>query len=118
LYAAHVSASPPSLDLGSARLRQPTRGSLVLVSTAATDVTIDPPPWLQRIDASGRARAAPLKLATNVPVRVEFGVDWAPIAERGKASFDGGRPVHATGRIVVRWNDRELEIPAEITVAK
>ena len=27
-------------------------------------------------------------------------------------------PVHATGRIVVRWNDRVLEIPAEITVAK
>ena len=118
LYAAHVSASPPSLDLGSARLRQPMRGSIVLVSTAAADVTIEPPAWLQRIDGSGRALTAPLKLATNVPVRVEFGVDWAPIAERGKPSFDGGRPVHATGRIVVRWNDRVLEIPAEITVAK
>ncbi len=118
LYAAHVSASPPSLDLGSARLRQPVRVSIVLVSTAATDVSIEPPAWLQRVDGSGRALGAQLKLATNVPVRVELGVEWAPIAERGRASFDAGRPVHATGRIVVRWNDRDLAIPAEITVAK
>jgi hypothetical protein len=118
LYPALVSASPPSLDLGSVRLSRPVRASLVLVSTAGTDVTIDPPAWLQRVDGSGRVLDVPLKLATNTAVRVEFRVDWAPIAERGRASFDAGRPVHATGRIVVRWNDRELEIPAEITSAK
>ena len=118
LYPAHVSASPVSLDLGKARLQQPVRASLVLVSTAPTDVTIEPAPWLERVDGSGRVLDAPLKLATNVPVRVEFRVHWAPIAERGRASFDAGRPVRASGRIIVRWNDRELEIPAEITVAK
>jgi hypothetical protein len=118
LYPAHVSASPASIDLGSAKLDQPVRASVILVSTAATTVTVEPPPWLRRADGSGRELDAPLKLATNVPVRVEFRVHWPPIAERGAASFGAGRPVHATGRIVVRWNDRELEIPAEIVVAK
>ena len=118
LYPAHVSASPVALDLGNARLKQPIRASLVLVSTAPADVTIEPAPWIERVDGSGRVLDAPLKLATNVPVRVEFRVHWPPIAERGRASFEAGRPVHATGRIIVRWNDRVLEIPAEITVAK
>ena len=118
LYPAHVSASPVTLDLGNARLQQPVRGSIVLVSTAPADVTIEPTPWLQRVDGSGRVLDVPLKLATNVPVRVEFRVDWAPIAERGAKSFAAGRPVHATGRIRIRWNDREMEIPAEVVAAK
>jgi hypothetical protein len=118
LYPAQVSASPISLGLGYARLRQPVRASLVLVSTSPVDVTIEPAPWLRRVDGSGRELDAPLKLATNVPVRVEFRVHWPPIAERGSASFAAGRPVRVTGRIIVRWDDRELEIPAEIVAAK
>jgi hypothetical protein len=118
LYPAHVSASPLTLDLGKARLQQPVRGSIVLVSTAPAEVTIEPTPWLQRVDGSGRVLDAPLKLATNVPVRVEFRVHWPPIAEGGAKSFEAGRPVHATGRIRVNWNDRALEIPVEITVSK
>ena len=113
-----VSASPSALDLGSAKLGKPVRASVVLVSTAPVDLTIEPTAWLQRVDGSGRVLDAPLALATNVPMRVEFHVHWPPIAERGRVSFAAGRTARATGRIVVRWNDRKLEIPAEITVAK
>jgi hypothetical protein len=118
LYPAHVSASPASLDLGAVKLGQPVRASVILISTSPVDVTIEPTPWLRRVDGGGRVLDAPLKLATNVPVRVEFRVHWPPIEERGRASFTAGRPVHATGRITVRWNDRQLEIPAEVVVAK
>jgi hypothetical protein len=118
LFPAQVSASPAWLDLGRGRLGQPVRASLVLVSTAAADVTIEPAAWLQRVDGSGRVLEAPLALATNTPVRVEFHVHWPPITERGRDSFAAGRPVRATGRITVRWNDRELEIPTEIIAAK
>jgi hypothetical protein len=118
LYPAHVSASPTSLDVGNARLKEQVRASIVLVSTAPADVTIEPTPWLERVDGGGRVLDAPLKLATNVPVRVEFRVRWAPIADGGAKSFAAGRPVHATGKIRVRWNDREMDVPVEITVAK
>jgi hypothetical protein len=51
-----------------------------------------------------------------VPVRVEFRVDWAPILERAKASFEAGRPVRPTGTIVVRWEGRSLDAPAQMVV--
>jgi hypothetical protein len=116
LYPALVSASPASLDLGTIDLRKPARASLVLVSSGPTQAEIEPPGWLVRTDGSGRAIDAPIKLATNVPVRVEFRVDWAPIVERATASFEAGRAVRPTGRIVVRWEGRSIEVPAEIVV--
>ena len=118
LYPAVVSASPTSLDLGKVRAQQPVRASLILVSTAPAAVTIEPPAWLQRVDGSGRVLEAPLTLATNVPVRLELRVYWPPIEERAKASFAAGRPVRPTGRIIVRWNDRILEIPVEMVASK
>ena len=116
LYPAMISASPQSLDLGTVDLRKPARASLVLVSSATTEATIEPPAWLRRSDGSGRAIDGPLRLATNVPVRVEFRVDWEPIAGRAASSFGAGRPVRPTGRIVVRWDDHAIEIPAQMVV--
>lgn len=117
LYPAVVSASPASLDLGSTRAKQPVRTSLILISTGPASVTIDPPAWLQRVDASGRVLETPLKLATNVAMRVELRVHWPPIEERAKPSFDAKRPVRPTGRIIVRWNDRVLEVPVEMVAS-
>ncbi len=116
LYPALVTASPTSIDLGTVDANQPVRASVVLVSSGTTDVRIEPPAWLRRSDGSGRAVDAPLRLATNVPVRVEFRVDWTPIVERAGTSFGAGRPVRPTGRIIVRWDDREIEIPAQMVV--
>ncbi|TAK66213.1 MAG: J domain-containing protein [Dehalococcoidia bacterium] len=115
-YPALVSASPQNLDLGTVDLRQNARASLVLVSSSTTEATIEPPAWLRRSDGSGRPVDAPLRLATNVPVRVEFRVDWAPIVERASASFEARRPVRPTGRIVVRWDGNEIEVPAQMVV--
>jgi hypothetical protein len=115
-YPALVTASPQSLDLGTVDLRAPTRASLVLVSSATTQATIEPPAWLRRSDGSGRHLDGPLRLATNVPVRVELRVDWSPIVERAAASFDARRPVRPTGRIVVRWEGNEIEVPAQMVV--
>ena len=116
LYPAHVSASPDALDFGSVRRKQQTRASLVVVSTAPAELAIEPTPWLQRVDAAGRVLDAPLKLQTNVPIRLEFRVHWPPILERGAASFDAGLPVRATGRITLRWSDRETAVPVEMIV--
>ena len=116
LYPAIVSASPTSLDLGTVELKRPVRASIVLVSSGATSVEIEPPAWLRRTDGSGRVLDAPLKLATNVPVRVEFRVEWAPIVERAAPSFEKGKPVRPTGRIVVRWEGREIEVAASMVV--
>jgi hypothetical protein len=118
LYPAVVSASPPTLDLGAMTANQQARASLVLVSTSPVQVVFEPPAWLQRVDGAGKALNAPLKLDTNTPVRVEFRVVWPPIVERATASFAAGRPVRPTGKIVVRWNDRELTVPAEMVVRK
>ncbi len=118
LYPAVVSASPTTLDLGKVRAQQPVRASLILISTARAAVTVEPPPWLQRVDGSGRVLEAPLSLATNVPVRLELRVHWPPIEERAKASFAAGRPVRPTGRIIVRWDDRILEVPVEMVASK
>lgn len=115
-YPAHVSASPGSLDLGTVAMNQRARASIALVATAATQATIEPPPWLRRADGAGRTLRSPLALKPNVPVRVEFAVEWPPIAERAKPSFAAGRSVRPTGRIVVRWNDQEFEIPVQMTV--
>ncbi len=116
LYPALVTASPQSLDLGTVDVRQPARASLVLVSSSATEATIEPPAWLRRTDGSGRPVDAPLRLATNVPVRVEFRVDWEPIVERAAASFEARRPVRPTGRIAVRWEGHTIEVTAQMVV--
>lgn len=115
-YPPLVTASPSSLDLGTVDLHRPARVSLVLVSSATTEATIEPPAWLRRSDGSGRDVDAPLRLATNVPVRVEFRVHWGPIAARAAASFEARRPVRPTGRIIVRWEGNAIEVPAQIVV--
>lgn len=115
-YPAAVTANPQSLDLGTVSLEQRGRASIVLVSSAPTEVTIDPPAWLRRADGAGRTLTSPLALKPNVPVRVEFVVEWEPITERAAPSFDAGRPVRPTGQIVVRWNDQQIEIPAQMVV--
>lgn len=111
-----VSASPSSLDLGTVDLHRPVRASLVLVSTETTEAAIEPPAWLRRSDGNGRTIEGPLRLATNVPVRVELRVDWVPIAERASSSFEAGHPVRPTGRIVVRWEGNTIEVPAQMVV--
>lgn len=116
LYPALVSASPTSLDLGTVDFKRDARVSLVLVSSAPAEVEIAPTAWLRRADASGRTLDAPLRLGTNTPVRVEFRVEWEPIAGRAPASFSAGKPVRPTGRIVVRWDGREIEVPVQMTV--
>lgn len=116
LYPALVSASPSSLDLGTIELQRDGRASIILVSNAATDVKIEPTAWLRRVDGSGRALEGPLKLAANTPMRVAFGVHWPPIAERAASSFARGKPVRPTGRVVVRWDGREIEVPVQMTV--
>jgi len=116
LYPAAVTASPPSLDLGTADVNSQARASLVLVSSGATAVEIEPPAWLRRTDGSGRPLDAPLKLATDVPVRVEFRVHWPPIIERAASSFEQGKPVRPTGRIAIRWDGRTIEVSASIVV--
>ncbi|MDE3096891.1 MAG: hypothetical protein KGK07_12960 [Chloroflexota bacterium] len=116
LYPAVVRASPPSLDLGAVDADARAHASLVLVSSAATTVEIEPPAWLRRVGGDGHARTGPLRLAADVPVRVELAVRWEPIFERAAAAFAGGRPVRPTGRVVVRWGERALEVPAQVVV--
>ncbi|HYM28646.1 MAG TPA: J domain-containing protein, partial [Steroidobacteraceae bacterium] len=116
LHPALVTASPQSLDLGTMDAHTLARASLVLVSSGDTSVAIEPPPWLQRADGRGRPRHGPMKLAADVPVRVEFHVNWEPIVERAAASFAAGRPVRPTGRIVVRWGARQVEVPVQMVV--
>ncbi len=116
LYPAVVSASPQSLDLGAVDADARARASLVLMSSGATTVEIEPPAWLRRVGGDGRVRTEPLPLAADVPVRVELAVCWEPIFERAAAAFAGGRPVRPTGRVVVRWGERVLEVPAQVVV--
>jgi hypothetical protein len=110
LYPAYVTASPDEIDLGTVKLRQAVRTSFAVVSTAPAELKIEPTPWLQRVDAAGRVLDAPLKLATNTPVRIDLRVHWQPIEERGAKSIAAGRPVRATGRITLRWDGHETEI--------
>jgi hypothetical protein len=116
LYPANVTASASELDLGTVDTNQPARGSLVVTATAPTTIEVDPPQWLARIDAAGRVPASPLRLEANAATRIEFAVQWPPILERAVTSFAAGRPVRPTGLITIRWDDRSLEIPAQITV--
>ena len=60
LYPAQVSASPTSVDLGTISFKQQVRASIALVSSGTTDLTIEPPAWLRRVDGSGRVLDAPL----------------------------------------------------------
>ncbi len=117
LYPAIVSASPLSLDLGTVKMGQPTRASLMLISSGATTVEIEPSQWLARVDSAGRRLSEPLKLGTNTPVRVAFDVQWDPIAERTKDTA-AGKPVRPTGKIVVRWNGQEIVVPVEMVVTR
>lgn len=119
LYPAIVTASPPSLDLGSVDHATATRVSLVVVSTAGTSLSVEPPAWLERVDGAGRVLKAsdPIGLRTNIPVRLEFRVAWAPITERARASFAQDKPVRPTGRILLRWDGNETAVQAQIVVA-
>jgi hypothetical protein len=114
LYPAYVTASPGEIDLGTVKLRQAVRTSLVVVSTAPAELVIEPTPWLQRVDAAGRVLDAPLKLATNTPVRIDLRVHWQPIEERGATSIAAGRPVRATGRVTLRWDGHTTDVPVAI----
>lgn len=116
-YPAIVTASPFELDLGTVLMNQPVRASLMVVSTAATNVEITASTWLARVDAGGRRLSDPLKLSTNVPVRVAFDVQWPPIAERA-SKVARGKPVRPTGKITVRWNDQQFDVPVQIVVQR
>ncbi len=116
-YRAIVTARPDSLDLGTVRLGQHLRASsLILISSADAEVTIVPSAWLARVDGAGRVLEEPLRLAANKPMRVAFDVVWGPIRERGGASIAAGKPVRPTGRITLRWNDREIDVPVQMLV--
>jgi hypothetical protein len=116
-YPAIVTASPDSLDLGTVRLGQHLRAaSIILISSADAEVTIAPSAWLARVDGAGRVLDEPLRLATNKPVRVAFDVVWEPIREKGAASIAAGKPVRPTGRITLRWGEREIEVPVQMVV--
>jgi hypothetical protein len=117
LYPAVVTASPLSLDLGTVDMKQKVRATLLLVSSATTTVEIETSAWLTRCDAAGKRVDTPLKLPTNTPVRVAFDVQWDPIVER-IGSTKPAKPVRPTGKITVRWNDRTLEVPAEMVVRR
>jgi hypothetical protein len=116
LYPAVVSARPMSLDLGTVRLGQAVRASIMLISSAPADVTVAVPPWLVRVDGAGHELNGDARLQTNTPVRVAFDVDWEPIREKGSASIAARRAVRPTGKIVVRWGapPRELEVPVQM----
>jgi hypothetical protein len=116
LYAAVVSVSPPSLDLGRVKASAPARAAIALVSSAPATVSIEPPAWLERVEGDRPPRSDDVRLATNTPVRVEFAVRWPPILERAAASFAEGRPVRPTGTIIVRWGERTIEVNAQIVV--
>ncbi len=116
-FPAAVLASPNALDLGTVALDQRANASFVLIGNAAAAVTLVPSAWLTRIDNSGRPVDAAIQLAANTPYRVALRVEWGPIRERGAASIAAGRPVRPTGKITVRWNDAELEIPVQMVVA-
>jgi hypothetical protein len=115
-FPATVLASPNALDLGTVTLDQRKGASFVLVSNAAAVVSLAPSAWLERVDNSGRAVDAPIQLAANAPYRVALQVDWAPIRERGAKSIAEGKPVRPTGKVIVRWNESELEIPVQMVV--
>jgi hypothetical protein len=116
-YPPQVTASPQSLDLGTVRLGQQLRvTSLIVISSGDTDVTIAPPAWLARVDGAGRVLDEPLRLTTNKPVRVAFDVVWDPIRERGAGSLGAGKPVRPTGKIRLRWDGNEIEVPVQIVV--
>jgi hypothetical protein len=117
MYPAVVSASPLSLDLGSAVVKQKVRATLLLISTAATAVDVETSAWLARCDAAGKRVDTPLKLPANVPVRVTFDVVWDPILER-IAGTSNARPVRPTGKITVRWAGKSLEVPAQMIVRR
>jgi hypothetical protein len=116
-FPATVFASPESLNLGTAVIDERKATSVALVSNSATVVTIEPTPWLQRVDNTGSPTDAPIQLTANTPYRVALQVDWAPIHERGEASLAAGKPLRPTGRITVRWDESSLEIPVQM-VAK
>jgi hypothetical protein len=113
---ATVVASPESLDLGTVRLDQKKTATFSLLSNAASSVTLEPSAWLTRTDNSGHAVDGPVALTANMPYRVTLAVEWAPIHERGATSIAAGKPVRPTGKIIVRWDDSELEIPVEMVV--
>ena len=116
-YPAIVTASPDSLDLSTVRLGQHLRAaSIILISSADAEVMIAPSAWLARVDGAGRVLDEPLRLAMNKPVRVAFDVVWEPIREKGAASIAAGKPVRPTGRITLRWGEREIEVPVQMVV--
>jgi len=117
LYPAQISASPTALDLGAVAMGQKLRTTLLLISTAPATAEIESSAWLARADAAGRRVETPLRLSANTPVRVAFDVVWEPIEERVRA-LAHGKPVRPTGKITVRWDGRELEVPAQMVVRR
>ncbi|HEY8173955.1 MAG TPA: hypothetical protein VIH21_12785, partial [Dehalococcoidia bacterium] len=106
-----------TLDLGTVTMQQQVRASLVLVSTGAAEVDIAPSAWLSRVDAAGRPLDAAINLSANIPVRIAFDVQWPPITERAGV-VPAGKPVRPTGKIILRWNDREVEVPVQMVVQR
>jgi hypothetical protein len=46
-----------------------------------------------------------------------FDVQWPPIAERA-SKVARGKPVRPTGKITVRWNDQQFDVPVQIVVQR
>jgi hypothetical protein len=111
-----VTADRDALDLGVVTLGTRVRAQLILESTAKTEVAIETPPWLVRVDGAGDRIEGPARLEANAAMRITFSVDWAPIRERGASSLAAGRAVRPTGVVRVRWADQVLEVPATIVV--
>lgn len=104
---AAVAVEPARLDFGTAVCGSATRATLILTSTAATSATIDCSAWLTRVDAAGQRVDVPVRLGARTQVRVSFAVDWAPIIARATRW-----PVRPTGKVTIRWDDREIDVPA------
>jgi hypothetical protein len=115
LYPPVVTASPEALDLGRVRMGADVHTSLMLVSSAPADITVQPTPWLRRVDGAGRTVDGPVRLGTNTPMRVALAVAWEPIIERA-SGVPPDKPWRPTGKIVVRWDAGELIVPVEMIV--
>ena len=117
LYPPVVTPSPLELDLGTVEANARVRASLMLISTAPALVEMRPSAWLRRVDGDGTPLDGALRLATNTAVRVVFEVLWEPILERAK-DVARGKPVRPTGRVTVRWEHGEVDIPLQMVVRR
>lgn len=111
-----IAVGPKQLDFGAVRLKQPARAELTLRSSRPAQVTIDASAWLHPVDGKGRRMVAPIRLDANTPAILTFGVDWAPILDKGADSIAKRRALKPSGRINVRWDGGEIAVPVTMLV--